>query len=113
MKLEELQIRAGAAEKMLKAMASRPRLMILCELADGERTVTELSEAVGLSMSAVSQHLARLRGDALVATRRESQTIYYSLANDGAAKLLDTLYQVFCAPNAMRAPRKTQTRRTK
>ncbi len=113
MKLEELQIRAGAAEKLLKAMASRPRLMILCELAEGERTVTELSEAVGLSMSAMSQHLARLRGDALVATRRESQTIYYSLDNDGAATLLDTLYQVFCAPGATRATRKTQTRRMK
>jgi DNA-binding transcriptional ArsR family regulator len=110
MKLEELQIRAGAAEQLLKAMASRPRLMILCELANGERTVTELSEAVGLSMSAMSQHLARLRGDALVATRRESQTIYYSLDSDDAATLLDALYQVFCAPGATR---KTQTRRTK
>jgi DNA-binding transcriptional ArsR family regulator len=113
MKLEELQIRAGAAEKLLKAMASRPRLMILCELAKGERTVTELSEAVGLSMSAMSQHLARLRGDALVATRRESQTIYYSLDSDDAAKLLDALYQVFCAPGAARKTRKTQTRRPK
>ena len=61
----------------------------------------------------MSQHLARLRGDALVATRRESQTIYYSLDSDGAAKLLDALYQVFCAPGATRATRKTQTRRTK
>lgn len=113
MKLEELQIRAGAAEKLLKAMASRPRLMILCELSKGERTVTELSDAVGVSMSAMSQHLARLRVDALVATRRELQAIYYSLDSDGALRLLDALYQVFCAPGAAGATRKTQTRRTK
>ena len=71
MNLEELQIRADQAEKLLKAMASRPRLMILCELLKGERTVTALHQAVGLSMSAISQHLARLRADELVATRRE------------------------------------------
>ena len=58
MNLDELQIRAGAAEKLLKAMASQPRLMILCELLKGERTVTALQQAVGLSMSAISQHLA-------------------------------------------------------
>ena len=113
MKLEELQIRAGAAEKLLKAMASRPRLMILCELSKGERTVTELSDAAGVSMSAMSQHLARLRGDALVATRRASQTIYYSLDSDGAATLIDALYQVFCAPGATHTTRKAQTRRMK
>ena len=79
-------------------MASRPRLMILCELFKGERTVTALHEAVGLSMSAMSQHLARLRADALVATRRESQTIYYSLANDDAIRILEALYQIHCAP---------------
>ena len=66
MNLDELQIRAGAAEKLLKAMASQPRLMILCELLKGERTVTALQQAVGLSMSAISQHLARLRADELV-----------------------------------------------
>ena len=71
MNLDELQIRADAAERLLKAMASQPRLMILCELLKGERTVTALQQAVGLSMSAISQHLARLRADELVATRRE------------------------------------------
>ena len=71
MNLDELQIRAGAAERLLKAMASQPRLMILCELLKGERTVTALHQAVGLSMSAMSQHLARLRADELVSTRRE------------------------------------------
>jgi ArsR family transcriptional regulator, virulence genes transcriptional regulator len=98
MNLENLQLKAGEAERLLKAMASRPRLMILCELLRGERTVTALHEAVGLSMSAMSQHLARLRADELVSTRRESQTIFYSLADAGATRLLETLYAIYCAP---------------
>jgi ArsR family transcriptional regulator, virulence genes transcriptional regulator len=98
MKLENLQLKAGEAERLLKAMASRPRLMILCELLKGERTVTALHESVGLSMSAMSQHLARLRADELVSTRRESQTIFYSLADDGATRMLETLYSIYCSP---------------
>ena len=102
-----MQLRAGAAEKLLKAMASQPRLMILCELLKGERTVTELHQAVGLSMSAMSQHLARLREDELVATRRESQTIHYSLASEPAKTMIGTLYELFCSPaeSAGRRPR--------
>lgn len=100
MKLEELQARAGEAERLLKAMASRPRLMILCELLRGERTVTELQHAVGLAMSAVSQHLAKLREAELVSTRRASQTIHYSLSNDAAERLLHALYAIFCDPKA-------------
>ena len=98
MNLEELQLKAGSAEKLLKAMASQPRLMILCELLRGERTVTALQRAVGLGMSAVSQHLAKLRADELVSTRRESQTIHYSLASEQARKMIGALYEVFCLP---------------
>ena len=98
MNLDELQIRADAAERLLKAMASQPRLMILCELLKGERTVTALQQAVGLSMSAISQHLARLRADELVATRRESQTIHYSIASEPAKTVIETLYELFCSP---------------
>ena len=98
MNLDELQIRAGAAERLLKAMASQPRLMILCELLKGERTVTALHQAVGLSMSAMSQHLARLRADELVSTRRESQTIHYSIASEPVKVLIGTLYELFCSP---------------
>ena len=98
MNLDELQIRAGAAERLLKAMASQPRLMILCELLKGERTVTALQQAVGLSMSAISQHLARLRADELVATRRASQTIHYSIASETAKVVIETLYELFCSP---------------
>jgi ArsR family transcriptional regulator, virulence genes transcriptional regulator len=98
MNLEELQLKAGAVEKLLKAMASQPRLMILCELLKGEWTVTGLQQAVGLSMSAMSQHLARLRADQLVSTRRESQTIHYALASEPAKTLIATLYELYCSP---------------
>ncbi len=100
MNLEDLQLKAGAAERLLKAMASRPRLMILCELLKGEQTVTALHQAVGLSMSAMSQHLARLRADQLVSTRRESQTIFYALSNEGAKQMIETLYAIFCSRSA-------------
>jgi DNA-binding transcriptional ArsR family regulator len=98
MKLAGMQLNAAAAEALLKAMASEARLMILCELLEGERTVTELHEAVHLSMSAVSQHLAKLREENVVATRRESQTVYYTLASDAAERMLATLHDIFCAP---------------
>ncbi len=71
MNLEELQKKAGLAEAMLKAVANRNRLVILCELLKGERSVSALQAAIGLSQSALSQHLARLREDEIVATRRE------------------------------------------
>jgi DNA-binding transcriptional ArsR family regulator len=109
MKLEKLQSQAGAAERLLKAMASRPRLMILCELLDGERTVTELQKAVGLAMSAVSQHLAKLREAEVVETRRESQTIYYSLSSDAVEELLRSLYSIFCAPTAQQRVNRRKT----
>ena len=98
MNLQELQSKAGAAEALLKVVASKHRLIILCELLQGERSVTALRQAIGLSQSALSQHLARLREDELVATRRESQTIYYSLASSRVTKLIGLLYELYCAP---------------
>ncbi len=97
MNLETLSSRAETAENFLKALANRYRLMILCELLKGERSVGILQEAVGLSQSALSQHLARLREDNLVSTRRESQTIYYSLASKEAERMIALLYELFCA----------------
>ena len=98
MNLDNLQLQAGAAEKLLKAMASQPRLMILCELLKGEQNVTALQKSIGLSMSAMSQHLARLRADELVSTRRESQTIHYSLSSEPARALIGALYELYCSP---------------
>jgi ArsR family transcriptional regulator, virulence genes transcriptional regulator len=98
MNLRELQTKAGAAETLLKALANRNRLVILCELLKGERSVGALQGAVGLSQSALSQHLARLRADGLVTTRRESQAIHYSLASDHVSRLIGLLYELYCAP---------------
>ncbi len=98
MNFDALERQAGAAEGLLKAVANRRRLTILCELSRGERSVSALGDAIGLSQSALSQHLARLRADRIVTTRRESQTIYYSLESEGARKLIDLLYQLYCAP---------------
>jgi DNA-binding transcriptional ArsR family regulator len=100
MNLQDLQSKGGAAEALLKAVANRSRLIILCELLKGERSVTALQSAIGLSQSALSQHLARLRDDELVATRRASQTIYYSLASERVSKLIGLLYELYCAPGS-------------
>ena len=97
MDIEKLLPKAEKAETFLKALASRHRLMVLCELHQGERSVGALVESVGLSQSALSQHLARLREDGLVATRREAQTIFYSLANEDASRIMAVLYDLFCA----------------
>ena len=99
MNLELLKSKAGAAEAMLKAVANRNRLIILCELLKGERSVGALQSAIGLSQSALSQHLARLRADELVATRRESQTIYYSLSSKPITRLIGLLYELYCEPH--------------
>jgi DNA-binding transcriptional ArsR family regulator len=100
MKLDALASRAGNAEAFLKALANRYRLMILCELHKGEQSAGALHEAIALSQSAFSQHLARLRQDALVKTRRESQTIYYSLASKEAEQVIALLYDLFCSPGS-------------
>jgi DNA-binding transcriptional ArsR family regulator len=98
MNLQELQSKAGAAEALLKVAASKHRLIILCELLRGERSVATLRKAIGLSQSALSQHLARLREENVVVTRREAQTIYYSLASDRVTKLIGLLYELYCSP---------------
>ena len=98
MNLEALERQAGVGEGLLKAVANRRRLTILRELSRGERSVSDLGEAIGLSQSALSQHLAPLRADRIVATRRESQTINYSQEGEGVRKLIDLLYQLYCAP---------------
>ena len=97
-----MQSEAGAAADFLKHLANPRRLRILCELLDAERSVGELAAVVGLSQSALSQHLAKLRRARLVTTRREAQTIYYSLADRGVAKVIGTLYEIYCRPRAGR-----------
>lgn len=96
MNISQMQRNAQRASTLLKALSNEHRLMILCKLAIGEWSVGELEEVVGLSQSALSQHLARLRRDNLVKTRREAQTIYYSLAGEEASRVIETVYEVFC-----------------
>ena len=94
--------KAEAAAKMLKHLANPSRLMVLCELGQGERSVGELEGVAGVSQSALSQHLAKLRAAKLVRTRRESQTIYYSLADAGVTKIIGALYDLYCRPTRRR-----------
>ena len=94
--MAKLQSSALRACNLLKAMANPTRLMVLCQIAEGEKSVGELEQAVGLSQSGLSQHLAVLRRKKLVTTRRVRQTIFYSLASKEAAAVMDTLYEVFC-----------------
>lgn len=94
--IAELRGNAGQAAELLKAMSNENRLLILCHLGEKELSVSELNQYIDLSQSSLSQHLARLRNDGLVKTRRESQTIYYSIANQSVVRLIGFLQQEFC-----------------
>ncbi len=95
-KLGELHDKASHAVELLKAMANEWRLMILCQLAEGEKTVSELQQILGLSQSALSQHLAVLRRERIVSSRKHAQSVSYSLAGTEAPKVMQTLHEVFC-----------------
>jgi DNA-binding transcriptional ArsR family regulator len=89
--------KAGEVADLLKALGNRRRLMVLCKLAEhGEMTVSDLAGEVGLSQSALSQHLAKMRGEGLVAYRREAQALWYRIADPRCEALLATLYQLYC-----------------
>lgn len=97
---QELKVHARRASALLKAMSNPARLMVLCQLAEGEKSVGELEAAVDLSQSGLSQHLALLRREGIVVTRRSGQTIYYSLASREARAVMRTLYAIFCGKRA-------------
>lgn len=94
--LKDLTGKAGDAARLLKLLANEHRLLILCQLAAGEASVGALADAVGLSQSALSQHLAKMREDEIVVTRREAQTMFYRIADRKVAKLLAMLKDIFC-----------------
>ena len=100
----QFEASAGEAARLLRALGNERRLMILCQLADGERSVGDLYPHVGLSQSALSQHLAVLRQEGVVATRREAQTVWYRIADPAALKVVATLAEIFCPPNIEVAP---------
>jgi ArsR family transcriptional regulator, virulence genes transcriptional regulator len=89
------------ASAMLRSMANSRRLLVLCSLVKGEKSVGELQEIVGISQSALSQHLATLRAKRLVAARRETQTIYYRLNGPEVTTVLNTLHTLYCGPDAL------------
>ena len=97
MTIEEMELGADRAVALLKAMANRHRLMILCCLQGQELAVGELNQKIGLSQSALSQHLALLRKDELVNTRKEAQTVYYSLKSEDVEAVIGTLHSLYCA----------------
>jgi DNA-binding transcriptional ArsR family regulator len=96
--LEQMQTHAADAASLMRAFGNESRLMILCALADGERSVGELNEIIPLSQSALSQQLARLRREGLVSTRRESQVIHYSLCKGPADRVINVLHDIYCVP---------------
>jgi len=95
-KLGELHDKASHAVDLLKAMANEWRLMILCQLSEGEKTVSELQALLGLSQSALSQHLAVLRREKIVKSRKHAQSVSYSLNGKDATRVMHTLHEVFC-----------------
>jgi ArsR family transcriptional regulator len=94
--ITQFEASAGEAARLLRALANERRLMILCQLTEGERSVGQLTPLVGLSQSALSQHLAVLREEGVVATRREAQTVWYRIADPAALKVVATLAEIFC-----------------
>ncbi len=98
--LEQMNKAAEQASALLKALANKERLLVLCNLAAGEKCVSELQAILQVRQPTLSQQLARLRADSLVETRRAGKEIYYSLCSDAAGKLIETLYGIYCAPKA-------------
>lgn len=97
--ITQFQASAGRAAKLLKALGNERRLMILCQLVDGERSVGQLQPSVGLSQSALSQHLAVLREEGVVAARRDGLTVWYRILDPAAVRVVATLAEVFCPPD--------------
>ena len=96
--IKKLFEQAHEASELLKALSHETRLLILCLLTEGEKSVTELEETMSMPQAAVSQQLARLRLDGLVTPRREGRTIFYTISSDEVAKIIEQLYDLFCTP---------------
>ena len=103
MKMEPQAMFAAAerASELLKSLANRHRLLIVCQLIEGERSVGELTGFLGIRDTTVSQHLALLRKDGIVAARREGQTVFYSIASAPAREVLEALYRHYCSPEPL------------
>ena len=104
--IELLMDQARKAGDLMKALSHESRLLILCILVEGEKSVSELEDIMNMPQAAVSQQLARLRFDRLVSTRREGRMVYYSIANEEVAQLVQMLYEFFCKPAREKAAQK-------
>lgn len=99
--LEDFLSKARAASGLLKALSHETRLLMLCMLCQGEKSVTEIEQFLGIQQAVVSQQLARLRSDKVVQTRREGRQIYYRIADPQLAELISVLYKMYCGPTAV------------
>ena len=96
--IDLMQENAQEAAGLLRALSHEARLLVMCQLGQGELSVGEINDAVRLSQSALSQHLAKLREDGFVSTRREGQTIYYRISDPRVSRLIGALHDIFCNP---------------
>ncbi|CAN7388802.1 metalloregulator ArsR/SmtB family transcription factor [Aminobacter sp. LjRoot7] len=106
--LSELLERAGEASEFLKKLANPNRLMIVCALVDGERSVRDLEDSLGIRQPGLSQQLAELRDAGLIAGRKESKSVFYRLADERVAEIVALLYRMFCAPKAWTNPNESR-----
>ena len=97
MDLDKMQQSAKSATDLLKLLGHPDRLMVLCQLKTGEQSVGELSKNLGIKQSPLSQHLARMRHEGVVESRREAQTVYYSISGDKVTKVVGILYDLYCS----------------
>jgi DNA-binding transcriptional ArsR family regulator len=98
-RLDDMRSQAQGASEFIKAMSHEGRLLILCHLAEGERSVSELEVRLGIRQAAVSQQLARLRADGLVAARRDGKTIHYSVSDPKVGRMIALIYDLFRKPS--------------
>lgn len=96
MNIDELSATAEQASDLLRILSNQKRLLILCKLVEGEKSVSQLQEETGLGQSTVSQQLAKLRGEKLVSARRQAQSVYYTFSSPEALAVIETLYRVYC-----------------
>ena len=98
--MEQMSVAAEKASALMKTLGHKGRVRILCQLATGEKSVGELARNLDMPQSPLSQHLSRMRKEGLVGTRREAQTIFYSLKADEVGKIIECLYSLYCADDA-------------
>ena len=94
---KRMAVAAGKASELMKTLGHKDRLMVLCHLISGEKSVGELAGLLDIPQSPLSQHLARMRKEKLVSTRREAQTIYYSIASEDAARIVGLMHELYCS----------------